>query len=78
MFGITIRGGPGPKLLVWLKILGTTGKKNFILIILVKQQTIYEITTNKTCMSKLGTPTKPKISIKKRNQQINKLYQKNH
>jgi hypothetical protein len=72
------RGGPGPNLLVWLKILGTTEKKNFILIILVKQQTIYEITTNKTCMSKLGTPTKPKISIKKRNQQINKLYQKNH
>jgi hypothetical protein len=55
---------------MWLKIIGTTGKKNFILIILVKQQTIYGITTNKTCMSKLGTPTKPKIFIKKK---INKL-----
>jgi hypothetical protein len=43
VLGILYRGGPGPKLLVWLKILGTIKKKNFILIILVKQQTIMEL-----------------------------------
>jgi hypothetical protein len=31
------RGGPGNKISVWLKIIGATGKKLFIVIILVKQ-----------------------------------------
>jgi hypothetical protein len=49
---VHIQGRHGQKLSVWLKNLGTTEKNFFILIILVKHQTIYEITTNKTCISK--------------------------
>jgi putative lipoic acid-binding regulatory protein len=74
---LVIRGGPGHKISVWLKIIGATGKKLFIVIILVKQQTIYGITSNKTCISKKGTSTNQKIIIqRKKNQQTNKLYQK--
>jgi hypothetical protein len=35
------RGGPGHIISVWLKIIGAIGKKLFIVIILVKQQTIH-------------------------------------
>jgi hypothetical protein len=64
---------------VWLKIKGAIGKKLFIVIILVKQQTIYGITSNKTCISKKGTSTNQKIIIQRR-KKINKLtnYIENH
>jgi hypothetical protein len=41
---------------MWLKILGTIGKKNFIVIILVKQQTLYEIITRAVKMGRAIGP----------------------
>ena len=65
----SIRGGLGLKISVGLKFLSITEKKIIHRDISVKQQIIYEITTNTTCILKKNNNNKPinhKISIQKR------------